>query len=96
MNNGNSPGSTSSTILRFNPICYASLGLAVIEAMMIGLPIVALATTEMITVIENGVSGFIATDVCRLIEPMRELLSSREKAAVLGASAPQAALEVWT
>ncbi len=31
----------------FNPIRYTSLGLAVIEAMMVGMPIVALATTEM-------------------------------------------------
>src|SRR4051812_19483405 len=34
----------------FNPIRYTSLGLAVIEAMMIGLPVVGLATTEMATV----------------------------------------------
>jgi hypothetical protein len=77
----------------FNPIRYTSLGLAVIEAMMIGLPIVALATTEMVTVVENGVSGFIATDVRGLIEPMRALLASRETAAVLGARARRAALE---
>ena len=31
----------------FNPIRYTSLETAVIEAMMIGMPIVALATTEM-------------------------------------------------
>ena len=30
----------------FNPIRYTSLGLAVIEAMMIGMPVVGLATTE--------------------------------------------------
>ena len=30
---------------------------------MIGLPIVGLATTEMATVVENGVSGFVSTDV---------------------------------
>src|SRR5690606_10589923 len=42
----------------FNPIRYTSLGLAVCEAMSVGLPIVALATTEMATVVENGVSGF--------------------------------------
>ena len=46
----------------FNPIRYTSLGLAVIEAMMIGLPIIGLATTELATVIENGISGFVATD----------------------------------
>src|SRR5690606_22183210 len=31
----------------FNPIRYTSLGLAVIEAMMVGLPVVGLATTEL-------------------------------------------------
>ncbi len=42
----------------FNPIRYTSLGLAVIEAMMLGMPIIGLATTEMATAIENGVSGY--------------------------------------
>ena len=51
----------------FNPIRYTSLGLAVCEAMMLGMPIVGLATTEMATVIENGVSGYIDTDARRLI-----------------------------
>src|SRR5205085_11481807 len=37
----------------FNPIRYTSLGLAVCEAMMIGMPIIGLATTEIATVIEN-------------------------------------------
>jgi glycosyltransferase involved in cell wall biosynthesis len=77
----------------FNPIRYTSLGLAVIEAMMVGLPIVALATTEMATVVENGVSGFIATDVCRLIEGMRELLEDPDTARRLGARAREIALE---
>ena len=35
---------------------------------MIGMPIVGLATTEMATVVENGVSGYVDTDVERLIE----------------------------
>lgn len=59
----------------FNPIRYTSLGLAVCEAMMVGLPIVGLATTEMVTVVENGVSGYVDTDVGQLVEAMRGLLS---------------------
>ena len=43
--------------LFFNPIRYTSMGLGVIEAMMVGLPIVALATTEMTTVIRDGVKS---------------------------------------
>src|SRR5438445_12928606 len=46
----------------------------VLEAMMIGLPIVGLATTELVTVIENGVQGYIDTDVYKLIEPMTSYL----------------------
>jgi hypothetical protein len=77
----------------FNPIRYTSLGLAVIEAMMIGLPVIGLATTELATVIENGVSGFIAADPGRLIEPMRNLLADRRAAGCLGENARRAALE---
>ena len=77
----------------FNPIRYTSLGLAVIEAMMIGLPIVGLATTELATVIQNGVSGFIATDPEQLIEPMHSLLADRRAAGRMGEQARRAALE---
>ena len=59
----------------FNPIRYTSLGLAVIEAMMLGLPIVGLATTEMATAIENGVSGFVDTDSASWSRTMRDLLA---------------------
>lgn len=71
----------------FNPIRYTSLGLAVCEAMMVGLPIVGLATTEMVTVIENGVSGYVDTDVDMLVEAMRELLHNPAKARILSAGA---------
>jgi hypothetical protein len=71
----------------FNPIRYTSLGLALLEAMMIGLPVVALATTEMVTVVENGVSGYLGTDVEQLTERMRELLRSPAEARRLGEGA---------
>ena len=77
----------------FNPIRYTSLGLAVLEAMMIGLPVVGLATTEMVTVIQNGVNGFIDTNPQKLVEKMRELLADRELACRLGEGARQTALE---
>jgi glycosyltransferase involved in cell wall biosynthesis len=75
----------------FNPIRYTSLGLAVLEAMMLGLPIVGLATTELATTIENGVSGFIHTDVGRLIAEMRNLLTDPDEARRLGEGARRAA-----
>jgi hypothetical protein len=76
----------------FNPIRWTSLGLAVCEAMMIGLPIVALATTEMVTVVENGVSGFVDTDIDRLIRRMGDLLRDPCLARELGAGARATAL----
>jgi len=77
----------------FNPIRYTSLGLAVIEAMMVGMPIVGLATTEMVTAIQNGVSGYIDTDVSKLIEHMRSLLSDPVEAQRLGEGARRQALK---
>ncbi len=64
----------------FNPIRYTSLGLAVCEAMMIGMPIVGLATTEMSAVIDNGVNGYIDTNLDSLVDCMQELLRSPELA----------------
>ena len=75
----------------FNPIRWTSLGLAVCEAMAVGLPIVALATTEMATVVENGVSGFVDTDVDRLVDRMHELLGDPELGRELGQGARRAA-----
>lgn len=77
----------------FNPIRYTSLGLAVIEAMMIGMPIIALATSEMATVIENGKSGYADTNISRLIDHMNELLRNPELARQLGEQARRSALE---
>ena len=69
------------------------MGLAVIEAMMTGLPIVALATTEMATVIRNGVSGFADTDLRKLVACMQHLRDDREAARMLGEGARRQALE---
>lgn len=77
----------------FNPIRYTSLGLAVIEAMTIGMPIIGLATTEMATAIENGVSGYVDTDIDKLIPRMQELLRSPAEARRLGEGARRRALE---
>lgn len=77
----------------FSPIRYTSLPLAVIEAMTIGMPVVALATTELPTVIENGVSGYISCDNEELIEYMRRLLKDRALAGRIGANARRVAQE---
>jgi glycosyltransferase involved in cell wall biosynthesis len=77
----------------FNPIRYTSLGLSVCEAMMTGVPIIGLATTEMSTTIKNNLSGYIDTNVNVLINKMDMLLNDREKAKELGQGARETALE---
>ena len=77
----------------FSPIRYTSLPLAVIEAMTIGMPVVALATTELPTVIEHGKSGYISCDPDALIEHMRYLLAYPQEARIMGAYAQRVARE---
>jgi glycosyltransferase involved in cell wall biosynthesis len=61
--------------------------------MMLGMPVVALATTEYATAVENGVSGYADTNVERLIERMRALLDDPAEARRLGEGARRTALE---
>lgn len=77
----------------FNPIRYTSLGLAVCEAMMLGIPVVGLATTEMSTAVVNGVNGYVDTRIDRLVEHMRRLLADPEEARRLGEGARRYAEE---
>jgi hypothetical protein len=77
----------------FNPIRWTSLGLAIVEAMMIGMPVVGLATTELTTVIRNGENGFVHTDVDALVDTMNELLRDPGEARRLGQGARRTALE---
>lgn len=73
----------------FNPIRYTSLGLAVIEAMMAGVPVVGLATTEMTTLIRNGVTGYVDTRIDRLVDVMHTLLEDRDLAREWGETGRQ-------
>lgn len=77
----------------FNPIRYTSLGLAVVEAMMIGMPVVGLATTEMSTAIRNGHSGYVDTRLERLVEVMRRLIDDPGLAREWGEQARASAME---
>lgn len=61
----------------FHPIRHTSLGLAAIEAMMAGTPVVGLATTELVTVIDSGRNGFIDTRLDRLEAAMQALREDR-------------------
>lgn len=71
----------------FNPIRYTSLGLAVCEAMAVGLPVVAVGTTEHAVAVEDGVTGYVSTDVDELVERMRGLLVDPDEARRLGENA---------
>jgi len=77
----------------FNPIRYTSLGLAVCEAMMMGIPVVGLATTELSAVIDNGYSGFIHTDINYLIEKMNLLICDPELAKEIGSNGRDVAMK---
>ncbi len=76
----------------FNPIRYTSLGLSVCEAMMLGIPVVGMATTEMVTVINNGSSGYIHTDLNYLIAKMKNLLNDKPLAERIGREGKKTAL----
>jgi glycosyltransferase involved in cell wall biosynthesis len=77
----------------FSPMRYTSLPLAVIEGMTIGMPVVALATTELPTVIEHGVSGFVSCNVDELVAGMQRLLADPAEARRMGANARRVAVE---
>jgi hypothetical protein len=77
----------------FNPIRYTSLGLALVEAMMVGAPVVALATTEVASLIRHGVNGIADTRVPVLVEAMHALLEDPGQARALGAEGRRTALE---
>ena len=87
------PGVMAAHRFFFNPIRWTSLGLAIIEAMMVGLPIIGLATTELVTVIRNGENGFVDTRLEPLVDAMQRLLAEPELARELGAAARRTAEE---
>jgi glycosyltransferase involved in cell wall biosynthesis len=70
---------------------WTSLGLSLIEAMQIGMPVLALATTEAIAAVPPD-AGVLSTRVDTLVEAARWLLDEPEAAARLGARARQVAL----
>jgi glycosyltransferase involved in cell wall biosynthesis len=61
--------------------------------MMIGMPIVAPATTEIVTIVKNGVNGYVDTNRKALMEAMEALLHDRDLAMKWGQGARETALE---
>ena len=70
---------------------WTSLGLSLIEAMTIGLPVVALATTEAVAAVPPD-AGVLSTDVDTLTEAARWLLDEPDEARRLGTRAREVAL----
>ena len=77
----------------FNPIRYTSLGLALIEAMMVGTPVVALATTELAAVFRNQHDGIVDTRLETLAAEMRALLRDPARAREIGEQGRRTACE---
>ena len=75
------PGDVAATIsgyrFMFSPIRHTSLGLGILEAMAAGVPVIGLATSELATVVSNGVNGFVHTDVEQVYDGGVELLDDR-------------------
>ncbi len=76
----------------FNPIRYTSLGLSLCEAMHCGLPVVTPATTEVATVIKNGINGFSSNNIQVLVARMKDLLQNPILAKKMGKEAQKTAL----
>lgn len=74
-----------------HPFRWTSLGLGLIEAMMLGMPVVALATTEAPRAVP-GTAGVCSTDLDVLLDATRWLIEEPEAARSLGRGARAAAL----
>ena len=70
-----------------HPVRYTSLALALCEAMMVGLPVIGLATTELPRVIAESGGGYVDTELARLIDASRRLLRDPGEAQALGRAA---------
>jgi hypothetical protein len=74
-----------------HPFRWTSLGLTLIEAMLLGLPVVALATTEVPDVVPPD-AGVVSNRVDVLAKGIARFLDDREAAAEAGRAARRAAL----
>ncbi|MDQ6933461.1 MAG: glycosyltransferase [Candidatus Eremiobacteraeota bacterium] len=77
--------------LYIHPIRWTSLGLSLIEAMHLGMPVIALATTEVPKAVPSE-AGFISTDISELLEYTRMLITHPKQARSMGQAAREAAL----
>jgi glycosyltransferase involved in cell wall biosynthesis len=74
-----------------HPVRWTSLGLSLIEAMQLGMPVIALATTDAVEAIPAG-AGTVSTDVDRLLGAAQQLINEPQLAVQQGKQAREAAL----
>jgi glycosyltransferase involved in cell wall biosynthesis len=75
-----------------HPVRWTSLGLSLLEAMHLGMPVVALATTEVVEAVPAD-AGVISTRPERLWDAVRKFLDDEDAARLAGKAARAAALE---
>jgi len=76
--------------LYLHPVRWTSLGLSLLEAMHLGMPVVALATTEVVEAVPAD-AGVVSTRVDVLAEAARMLVADPEQARLMGKAARAAA-----
>jgi hypothetical protein len=76
----------------FHPYRWTSLGLSLIEAMTVGLPVLALSTTEAPEAIPPG-AGVLSNDLSRLIEVARRWMADPDEALEAGLLARRCATQ---
>ena len=81
--------------LYLHPFRWTSLGLTLIEAMHLGIPVVALATTEVPEAVPPA-AGTVSTSVERLCGAIRRLMANPGEARERGQHARRAALERYS
>jgi glycosyltransferase involved in cell wall biosynthesis len=74
-----------------HPVRWTSLGLTLLEAMHLGLPVAALATTEVVEAVPSE-AGIVTNDLDVLAKEIRRLVHEPEEAATRGKAARAAAL----
>jgi glycosyltransferase involved in cell wall biosynthesis len=75
-----------------HPIRWTSLGLSLLEAMQLGMPVVALATTEVREAVPEA-AGEVSTSVDALVAALARLVADPDEASERGRAARAAALE---
>ena len=79
----------------FHPYRWTSLGLSLIEAMTIGMPVLALSTSETPEAVPEG-AGLVTNDLARLRATARHLLADPEEARARGQVARSHALNRYS